>query len=104
MDSSESTLLSLSAGATLASTERGGHGMQRPISFYLPLILTAVGGLTYHLVQKPMPTVVSLVVLLAATFATALTLSLLSLLVTELASLRLRQSVNWSSLAVGAEV
>jgi hypothetical protein len=51
--------------------------MQQPISFYLPLILTAVGGLTYHLAQKTMPTGVSPLVLLAATFATALTLCLL---------------------------
>ena len=48
--------------------------MHQPISFYLPLILTAVGGLTYHLAQKTMPTGVSPLVLLAATFATALTL------------------------------
>ena len=78
--------------------------MQQPISFYLPLILTAVGGLTYHLAQKTMPTGVSPLVLLAATFATALTLCLLSLPLTERPSLRLRQSFNWSSLALGVSV
>src|SRR5437588_12729329 len=104
MDSTESTLLPLSAGATLSSTERGGHGMHQPISFYLPLILTAIGGLTYHLAQKTMPTGVSPLVLLAATFATALTLCLVSLPLTERASLRLRQSFNWSNLALGASV
>jgi drug/metabolite transporter (DMT)-like permease len=78
--------------------------MQQSITFYVPLILTAVGGLTYHVAQKTMPTDVSPLILLAAAFAIALTLCVLSIPWMEPASLRLRRSFNWSSLALGVSV
>ena len=78
--------------------------MEHPISFYLPLVLTVVGTLLYHLAQKTMPPAVSPFGLLAAAFAIALTLCLLLLLLTERASLRFRQDFNWSSLALGISV
>jgi drug/metabolite transporter (DMT)-like permease len=78
--------------------------MKHPMSYYLPLILTVVGTLLYHLAQKTMPSAVSPFGLLAAGFATAFTLCLLLLLLTERAPLRFRQDLNWSSLALGVSV
>ena len=78
--------------------------MEHPLGYYLPLILTVVGTLLYHLAQKTMPPAVSPFGLLASAFAIALTLCLLLLLLTEHASLRFRTNFNWSSLALGVSV
>ncbi len=78
--------------------------MEHPIGYYLPLVLTVVGTLLYHLAQKTMPPAVSPFGLLSSAFAIALTLCLLLLLLTEHSSLRFRQNFNWSSLALGVSV
>ncbi len=78
--------------------------MERSIVFYLPLALTVAGTLLYHVAQKTMPQAVSLFVLLAVAFATALALCLLVLLFVERAPLRSMHHLNWSSLALGVSV
>lgn len=78
--------------------------MAHPIGYYLPLLLAVAGTLLYHLAQKTMPPAVSPLLLLAAAFATALTLCLVFLPLTERAPLRFRQSLTWSSLALGVSV
>ncbi len=78
--------------------------MDRPIGFYLPILLTVAGSVLYHVAQRTMPKTASPFAPLAAAFATALLLCVLVLLAARQAPLRVSHFVSRSSIALGVSV
>ena len=78
--------------------------MERSIGFYLPVLLTVVGTLAYHVAQKTMPRPVSPFFSLAVAFSIATIVCLIALLSTTRISFALWHDLSWSSVALGFAV
>jgi drug/metabolite transporter (DMT)-like permease len=78
--------------------------LERPIVFSIPVVLTVLGTVAYHVAQKTMPRPLSPFLLLAISFFVATIVCLVLLLSTTRPPFSLWHHVGWSNLALGLSV